>query len=807
MRYSKVLKSAALPVAVCVIAQGLALTAAGAAGPPSQVPTSDVPKTADGLLDEAVTPGSDIRHVGPNYKAGKLSFAWGAQPGARQPSRTAVPTEPEVGDVKVWLALDDAAGEVYAKNYRLRGVGRHIQVWVAQDRKFPPGDCRTELGLTQVSKRQVRQFIREFDTNIYPAESRAFSVPQARGGVRGAALARELGLPPDYWAVSRQQADDIVVLVDNVRDPNFYEPRSPAGQTFIAGFFSSFFSALHARNIMTIDAYDWRHRTGANPPDDTDRPGHRACTAEIGASRPVGTPLPRLYEGVFAHEYQHLLHGDTDPDESAWVNEGLSDYAQSLVGYIDTSRPVTEKKADAHLRCFSGYSARRGYGGPENSLTLWGDQGGPEILCDYGAAFSFMQYLRGHFGPTALTRLHTEPRNGLRALRAVIGNLGKIPMRVVHRWAATVALDEVLERGARLDGGERSTYSEDSLSFSVNWDAVYDDINHDGRPGDVGNEAFSTPGAPPNGSDYVRLRGAGKRFLSAGDLRSLSFRGSGSLAPFPLEWRVDPTPPASTTGDLGCGPDGQPVGVTDTVDDPALYSGCGDMLDRAVVKRVTVPADDPTLTFRALWDTELRWDFAFVQVWDDDERRYVSLPCTGTTRGHDPAALREIVANLPGYSGDSTGWIEQTCDLSAWAGQEVDIAFRYMTDPAVAEAGFWVDDVAVGGTLVSDGSTLSGWQSATQAHPTPVFGFTAQLVAYRADGSAAWIGRMPMRRTDAGGFRSTLSGDRLRAVVGNTAETVAAIVTHNDPKESTFQYATYALRANGVLQPGGGRRR
>jgi hypothetical protein len=809
MRFSRLLRTTALPVALVVAVQGLVLTAAGStASPPDDVRTAAVTVPGAGATTgrrEAVPPGSDLRHVGPDYYSGKLlARAWRGEPAMRRELARAVEDGPQVGDVKGWLALDDAAGEVYVKNYRLRGVGRHIQVWVAQDKAFPEGDCRTELGLTKVTGRQVERFIEEFDTNIYPSESRVFSVPPPRNGVRGAALARQLELPANYWQVGPRQADDIVVLVDNVRDANYYEPNGPAGQTFIAGFFSSFFNELHGRNIMTIDAYDWRHRTGANPPNDIRREGYPACTEEIGASRPVGTPLPRLYEGVFAHEYQHLLHGYTDPDESAWVNEGMSDFAQTLVGYIDPAVPVTAKKADSHLRCFAGYLARRGYGGPENSLTLWGDQGGPEILCDYGAAYSFMQYLAGHFGTTALTRLHNEPRNGLRALRAVIGNVGKIPMRIVHRWAAAVALDHVIDQGARLHGGKRATYSEDSLTFQVNWAATYDDINHDGRTGDTGNEAYSTPGAPPNGSDYVRLRAGGQRFLSGGDLTRLSFRGGGTLAPLPLEWTVDPTPPAGTTAALACGPGGTATGATETVEDPAFYSGCGDMLDRAVVHRVAVPEADPTLAFEALWDTELGWDFGFVQVWDADEADWVSLPCSGTTRAHDPAALREIVANLPGYSGDSTGWAPQTCDLSAYAGQQVDVAFRYMTDPAVAEGGFWVDDVTVGGEAVSDGSSLEGWTSATQAHPTPVAGFAVQLVAYRDDGSAAWVGRMPVRRTD-GAFRGNLSADRLRALVGGSADMVAVIVTQNDPAEKVVQYATYQLRANGVLQPGGGR--
>ena len=48
---------------------------------------------------------------------------------------------------------------------------------------------------------------------------------------------------------------------------------------------------------MTIDAWDWLHRTGAEPAHD---PSADPCT-----SAPA---RPFLYEGVFAHEYQHLLH-------------------------------------------------------------------------------------------------------------------------------------------------------------------------------------------------------------------------------------------------------------------------------------------------------------------------------------------------------------------------------------------------------------------------------------------------------------------------------------------------------------------
>ena len=34
---------------------------------------------------------------------------------------------------------------------------------------------------------------------------------------------------------------------------------------------------------------------------------------------------PYLYEGVFAHEWQHLLHDDYDGDEDTFVNEGCAE--------------------------------------------------------------------------------------------------------------------------------------------------------------------------------------------------------------------------------------------------------------------------------------------------------------------------------------------------------------------------------------------------------------------------------------------------------------------------------------------------
>jgi hypothetical protein len=255
--------------------------------------------------------------------------------------------------------------------------------------------------------------------------------------------------------------------VDNVRDANYYEPNTPDGQTYIAGFFWSLFNDYFDRNVMTIDAFDWVHRTGANPPDDSGEAAYVACTEEVGGSTPLGTPRPRLYEGVFAHEYQHLLEHYVDPDEVNWINEGLSDWAQSLVGYVDLNVPHDQPGADSHVSCFQGWLEER-FGGPENSLTAWGDQGGPEILCDYGAAYSIMQMLHGRYGDEFMTELHRSAPNGLAALDAALTHFvtGKDATQVLHEWAALMALDA--SAGTSLTGGAQADYTSDELFSEIN---------------------------------------------------------------------------------------------------------------------------------------------------------------------------------------------------------------------------------------------------------------------------------------------------------------------------------------------------
>ncbi len=373
---------------------------------------------------------------------------------------------PAAGETRFWLALDTVRGAIYPKPFAFRGAGRHLEVWVAGDLSFRPGDCRNGPR-TEVTDDQVRSLIRAFDKAIYPKESAVFSALPKRDGT----MAR-VG-PPFH---PQGAGDKVVVLVDNIRDESYYDLNNSQSLPYGVGLYVSQLDDVFDRNVMTIDAYDWLHRTGKRPPH---QPSVDPC-----ADSPA---WPYLIEGVFAHEYQHLLLHHEDPDEATWLDEGLADWARSLTGYADPDRPATEVGHDKHTQCFLG-NLPGSPGGPQNSLTLWGDS--PDINCDYGAAYSFMEHLHDRHGRKLMTALHRGDANGLAGLDEALGP--RKGRRALHDWTA-------------------------SLARSVNWDNPH---------------AYDAPGAAPNGADFVRFRpGISGRSASTAPRRSPAARSSGRSTP------------------------------------------------------------------------------------------------------------------------------------------------------------------------------------------------------------------------------------------------------------------------------------
>jgi Immune inhibitor A peptidase M6 len=697
--------------------------------------------------------GSDVRELDPkaHHQLSRSAIRSIRAEAARLPRALAPPV---VGDERLWLAYDTTQGD-YVKQYTLRGIGDNIEVWVSSDEDevssgldFPEGDCRNDGVRNVITDDQVNYLIDQFDSNMYPIESDHFSVPPERDGANSQ-LAKLLELPRSYY---RGPGDRIVTLIDNVRDENFYDTDNQNSLPYIAGFYTSFYDDLTNRLVMSIDSYDWLHRTGADPPND---PSSDPCLN--------ATARPFLYEGTFAHEYQHLLENYVDIDEVSWVNEGLSDYAQTITGYVDPTIPVTQIGFDSHIQGFLGFNdvltpanPIPRPGGPENSLTLWGDQTDypTEVFSDYGAAYTFMEYLHGLFGTDFMRNLHLNPGIGLDGLAAVLADAGSAakPLNLIGSWATMVAIDESLDDGFSLTGGTPAEFSTPTLNAEINWD---------------NDQAFAGPGAPPNGSDYVRLRDAGDAYLNVGEVDSVEFNGVSKLEKLPVQWKVDNTPPKGSS--------------------KALYSGKGDNLDRTIARKVVV--GDGDLDVDMAWNTEVGYDYAYVQVSTDGGKKYKSVRCADSVK----APLG------PGFDGKSGGFVTEHCNLSRYAGDRVILAFRYVTDGGVVLPGFWVDDVVLDGRRISNGTTLKGWKSITQIHPVQVKKWLVRLVAIDQSTDEVRIGTLTLDES----FDGSLSGADLDAVIGTTGNTVAAIVSFFDRSELVLQTAHYSLTVNGVVQPGG----
>jgi immune inhibitor A len=95
------------------------------------------------------------------------------------------------------------------------------------------------------------------------------------------------------------------------------------------------------------------------------------------------------------------------------------------------------------------------------------------------------------------------------------------------------------------------------------------------------------------------------------------------------------------------------------------------------------------LQYQAWFDIERDYDYLFLTLKLQDGNWIILEPTSCTTEN-------PVGANLGcGYNGLSNGWIQESVDLSMYAGQEVLIQFEYITDAAVNGDGFLIDDIRI----------------------------------------------------------------------------------------------------------------
>ena len=139
------------------------------------------------------------------------------------------------------------------------------------------------------------------------------------------------------------------------------------------------------------------------------------------------------------------------------------------------------------------------------------------------------------------------------------------------------------------------------------------------------------------------------------------------------------------------------------------YGGRENATNATMSRDVTLAAGTSTLSFQTNYFIEdCTCDFAYVEVNDGSGWTTVKGNITGDENN-----------GITGTTDDK--WVPATFDLSPWAGKTVGLRFRYATDAAYTERGFFVDAVKV----VSGGATLFESGAETGTEGWTLDGFTA----------------------------------------------------------------------------------
>lgn len=349
--------------------------------------------------------------------------------------------------------------------------------------------------------------------------------------------------------------------------------------------------------------------------------------------------LESSYYGTLIHEFQHLIQADNDQAEDTWLNEGFSTFSEYLGGYGHKT---------GHINYYLDH--------PENSLVNWDEhrlaETGPETLADYGQTYLFTLYLYDLFGQDFIRALATDGEaQGLDSVRKQLAAFGsdKTLEELYNDFLTALVVDS---------GTISQDYDIKSIDLRAN------PIDSKGTPrGTTVNfekaKEFEKDGVPAWGGDFKSLD-------FNREVRGMRFNGTDFA---PVSWSADGTSLVA----------------------PSASEQDANFVFEADLTNVSTA----TLSFDHLYKIEEDWDYGVVQVSTDNGETWTSLSNANTSSTLDPQGYPRIRENLPGFTGASNGLQTDEFDLSAYAGQKVHIAFRYLTDWGSEEAGWTVNEIRI----------------------------------------------------------------------------------------------------------------
>ena len=142
--------------------------------------------------------------------------------------------------------------------------------------------------------------------------------------------------------------------------------------------------------------------------------------------------------------------------------------------------------------------------------------------------------------------------------------------------------------------------------------------------------------------------------------------------------------------------------------DTCWWSNQGDSIDSTLTRNVDLRSvNSASLTFWVSYHIEESWDYAYVVVSNDDGSTWDIL---------DTERAINFNPNGNGYgaglTGKSLGWVQDSVDLSEYAGEQVLLRFEYITDDAVFSQGACFDDFEIPELDWTDNtSTSADWNA------------------------------------------------------------------------------------------------
>jgi hypothetical protein len=341
-------------------------------------------------------------------------------------------------------------------------------------------------------------------------------------------------------------------------------------------------------------------------------------------------------DNLLAHEFQHLVHWNLDENEDSWMNEGLSELVEFLLGYeVGGFDFLFSQETDIPML---HWPSQTGTTGPH-----------------YGQTFLFMTYLYDRFGVNAIRMIARNPANGL------------------------ASIEEMLVQNQIMDNASGELLTVEDLFLEWGISLILQDPDH--PQGHYGLQSYR--GVP---------QAAFTERYSDCPLRQQSHQ----VSQFGLDYFLidcEGEFELSFTGwdhiEL--------VSANPQSGNYVFWSNQGDSSDMTLTRAFDFRnVEAPIIVDYWTWYwIEEDYDYVYLEASTDGGGSWQILETPSGT-SDDPSGNSYGWA----YNGISGGggepiWIQEQVDLSKFAGQEVLLRFEYITDTAVNTEGFLVDDLRI----------------------------------------------------------------------------------------------------------------